>query len=305
MTAKNQLSLPAKARAEEVRIGTQVWYHSRDTFKARYEQGRIGFVTGPGAQVSLMNLSILPDPLIDVENARVSPVLVRRNVVVFDCYPRNWPMEDFAVVCSQTILEMFSLLRPYDNRWGMHGGKNPILHAGRAQDGGDGEANFRINTVQATPATLGLPLTSPAPTPEAAIRKYQIAQTEDKPQPSAGEPATAPIVRLVTHPAWSRCFGELVRQPRTDGDRVIFESSSGLALGELTHSASPPRGYVLKSGKKNLAQGQISTTQAGAIIRLASQLFTAGESLTKPGQVAKLVSDVMADAQNADNGAES
>lgn len=75
-------------------IGSPVWFHSRKF--PEFTRPRFGFVQ-PGAQANLFNLIVFGDVLLDITNNRQPPILTRRNVLVFDDYPQEWPLEDFAV----------------------------------------------------------------------------------------------------------------------------------------------------------------------------------------------------------------
>lgn len=97
----------------QLSIGTPVWFHSRSL--ARFQRPRIGYVF-PGAQPTLFNITVFADPFLDVVEGRLSPVLIRRNVIVLSDYPLgDWPVEDFAVfptsARSVAVPELFKRLK--------------------------------------------------------------------------------------------------------------------------------------------------------------------------------------------------
>lgn len=104
-------------------IGMTVWFHSRTLTGGRYEQPRCAWIAGPGAQPTLVNLTVLSDPLTDVQHGREAPLMLRRNIPIFQAYPEQWPMEDFAVFPPTAAQFMLEGEAP-------HGGQEPTPWAG-------------------------------------------------------------------------------------------------------------------------------------------------------------------------------
>lgn len=306
--------MPEAAPSQPVAVqaltsGVPVWFHTRDAPKSSngestYERPRLAFVLEPGAQPTLVNLLVMALPLNDVANGREPPIYTRRNIAIFNDYPAQWPMEDFAVY-PPTAASAYSTpdKSPY-------GGRRPQIACGRLtivegfapfvppapQDDGSGKITpkMRAEIDAADQKKLAeLKAEKPPKPPEPKVVK---------PPPSTA-PLDAPLRMLLKHPAWGRSIEELATQPVCEGSEITFKSKAGAVLAVISHRLEgPDMGLNLsvpKTGKKRglvevIKAGKTSAA-AGKILGFCGRVSVEGAAAVTPAQAMAAVEKIMAD----------
>lgn len=316
-------------QARSIEIGTEVWFHSRD-FKSNYETARHGFVNGPGAQPNLLNLTIFPSSMDVID--REAPLITRRNVIVLQDYPKQWPMEDFAV------MSVSALAHKTDGT--MHGGKRPLVEAGVVtivepyatyvmgiDDAAELKRRQAIDEIamkdlydrreQDFKERGLLPMvrpqidqvTSPEQVAKVLSKTNNTVAEQMAEDPKPAHSALHPMLhKLITqHPAWARTFDSIKGlKIEADGDFISFTNSAGLLVCHITHKLTEPdMGLSLsinaqKGTFPRLVKGVKDKDDIRRMIVLAGSIVNATMKCTKIADVVKKTAKVLEDEfQNA------
>lgn len=294
----------------QLSIGTHVWFHSREF--TPFQRPRCAIITGPGAQPTLLNLTVFTEALADVENGRKPPILIRRNIPILSGYPANWPMEDFAVYPPTAVPHLDPTKAP-------HGGIPPAPAAGRltvvepygrGQEAAaaplpDGMTNGHVPvaTVPAGVQTPQEPVPPQAPGYTETIAPPPMGELKPAPgmeglvQTPAAPPKSTPapvvagavhgsLIRLAKHPAWGRELDDLSTKIESGGDEIKILSSEGIHLLTIGQRESgTKRGYLLKTygsprskaPDKEILSGLVATEEVRNLIVTAGRIARKGQ----------------------------
>lgn len=296
-------------------IGTPVWYHSQE-FNNTYDRPRYAVIVEPGAQPNLANLKIFPGPVFDVQNARMMPMIDRRNVPVFQDYPKVWPTEPFAVFPTTAraphlqgpILAgirvpklagvTLTFVEPY-----LTPAQEPDGEPGNAADIYLDEMANRPHSTMADegpgmasePAALG---STGAPQVVSAPKIATKPKVVEPPKPPAAsaslEGLDAPVMRLIKHPAWLREMDDIGKVLITCTPNTInLHSAAKLPLVTVTHEPTGPKaGYVLLAVRR--LKGPMAEINAG--IRTADaarEMIVWAWKIARAGMNAKTTREVV------------
>lgn len=298
-------------QARSIEIGTEVWFHSRD-FKNNYEIARHGFVNGPGAQSNLLNLTIFPSSMDVID--REAPLITRRNVIVLQDYPKQWPMEDFAVQSASALA--------HKTEGTMHGGKRPRVEAGvvtvvepyATYVIGDEYVRLKDEHAKKMYEDLGKQMqegadrlnggtTSPFERPKIGqvTSPEQISATLKK--PAIAESLHPMLHKFMSqHPAWARTFDSIKGlKIEADGDFIRFFNSAKLASCFITHKLTDPDmglalGINAQKGTLPLIwKGVKDKDDIRRMIVLAGSIVNATMKCTKIADVVKKTAKILED----------
>lgn len=297
-------------------VGTFVWFHSRDM--AEHATARAAYVNGSGAHPGAVNLTVLANQVLDVLGGKLPPLIQRRNVPVFQAYPKEWPMTDFAVwpgtgalhlgkpgeaprggVPPKVVAGVVTMVEPFAKA------DAHLSSTGVGENGVDVEPTVKPQAPQPALRIAGSdqaesvatstpqePPTNPAPKPE----KVETSKT------LTGERKVETIDHamslLMKHPAWSREFDEnpCTLASSADEQQILILSTSSIRLAVLTHNQDTSmgkRGYLLysklfKSGNP-IVDGLNKVSDISKMISIAGRIGREGAAAKTTAEAKKAV----------------